>query len=457
MRETNKEKQLNEIFNQLLELIKSEIDSKLFDTMFADGAFELKSIEGDKALFVAESPSDAAIIKSALLPLLSSSLSKLLETDVKIEIIDKITYNNRNKSVDKANSSFFQNCYLLKQYTFDNFVIGSCNRRACLAGLNAVENPGSINPIFIYSKSGLGKTHLLQAIGNAYKEKYPNSKVLYITSDDFISEFIKFSLGNKDSNSLKDFFSTIDLLLVDDIQFFAKKEACQTMFFNVFNLLVTQKKQIVLTSDKSPSELKDLPDRLVTRFESGLSLNIDNPNKDTLIEILKLKIKNSSLSIDIFNDDVLEYLANNYGKNVRELEGAYNNLLFAITTSKPEGQITLDFTKGVFEFDEKRREKASKVDVDLIIKTTAEYYNFTESQLKSKVRTSQLALARQIAMYLSRTLLNTPYQEIGRQFGKDHTTVLANVNKIQNSLKTDVQLKRVVSELTSKINISKAK
>ncbi len=164
-----------------------------------------------------------------------------------------------------------------------------------------------------------------------------------------------------------------------------------------------------------------------------------------------MKIKNSSLSVDTFEPEVLEYLANNYGRNVRELEGSYNNLLFAITTRKPDGTISLDFAKEVFEADEKRRAKVGKVDVQTIIRVVAEYYNMTEAQLKSKVRTSQIALARQIAMYLSRQILNTPYQEIGRQFGKDHTTVLANVNKIQTNMTHDVSLKKAINELTIKI------
>ncbi len=455
MRETNKERQINEIYDNLLERLRSQLNPSLFDTMFSGDSCELKSIEGDKATFVTDSISSASIIKASILPLLVKELSSLLATTVTVEVIDRKSYMKKAKLVEQAHFSFFQNSYLQPQYTFENFVVGPYNRDAFLASMLAVEQPAKSNPIFLYSKSGLGKTHLLQAIGNAYKTNHPEAKALYITSDDFITEFVKFTLGNKDSESLKDFFNTIDLLLVDDIQFLAKKEGSQAMFFNVFNLLVTHGKQIVLTSDRSPSELKDLPDRLISRFAGGLSISISSPNKETLIDILKLKIKNSSLSVDIFETSVLDYLAFNYGRNVRELEGAYNNLLFAITTRKPLGTISLQFTKSVFEADEERRKKSGKIDISLIIRVVAEYYNMTEAQLKSKVRTSQIALARQIAMYLSRVLLNTPYQEIGRQFSKDHTTVLANVNKIQSNLKTDVTLKKAIADLTNKINLSK--
>ncbi len=455
MRETNKERQINEIYSKLLDHLKNQLNPSLFDTMFSSDTCELKTIEGDKATFITDSISTASIIKASVLPLLVKELSDLLETTVTVDIIDRKSYAKKAKLVEQAHFSFFQNSYIQPQFTFKNFVVGSSNRDAFLASMLAVEQPAKSNPIFLYSKSGLGKTHLLHAIGNAYKENHPEAKVLYITSDDFITEFVKFTLGNKDSESLKDFFTTIDLLLVDDIQFLAKKEGSQAMFFNVFNLLVTHGKQIVLTSDRSPSELKDLPDRLISRFSGGLSISISNPNKETLVDILKMKIMNSSLDVTIFEEEVLNYLAFNYGRNVRELEGAYNNLLFAITTRKPMGKITLSFTKSVFEADEQRRKKSGKVDVSLIIRVVAEYYSMTEAQLKSKVRTSQIALARQIAMYLSRDLLNTPYQEIGRQFGKDHSTVLANVNKIQSNLKSDVSLKKAIDDLSNKINLSK--
>jgi chromosomal replication initiator protein len=456
MKETHLDRQVNSIYQKLLERLRPEISSTMFDTFFGTpGDIELKSIEDNKATFVTDSSSTASLIKASILPNLTKILSELLECNVNVEVTDKDSYNKRTRFVQQATSSFFQNSYIQKQYTFDNFVVGPNNKNAYLASLYAVENPAKSNPIFLYSKSGMGKTHLLQAIGNAYKLKYPQAKVLYITSDDFITEFVKFSLGNKESESLKDFFNTIDLLLVDDIQFLAKKEGSQAMFFNVFNLLVSHDKQIILTSDRSPSELKDLPDRLVSRFSGGLSISISNPNKDTLVQILKMKIQNSSLSVDIFEPEVLDYLAFNYGRNVRELEGSYNNLLFAITTRKPNGNINLDFVKEVFEADEQRRSKMGKADIAGIIRVVAEYYNMTEAQLKSKIRTSQIALARQIAMYLARSILNTPYQEIGRQFGKDHTTVLANVNKIQSNMKTDANLKKAIEDLTNKIKAAK--
>ena len=223
------------------------------------------------------------------------------------------------------------------------------------------------------------------------------------------------------------------------------------MFFNVFNLLTQNNKQIVLTSDKAPDDLKGLQDRLVSRFDGGLTVDIKSPDQETLVEILKMKIKVNNLSLDMFEPEVLDYLALNYSNNVRVLNGAFTRLIFGITNQKPEGKITLLFTKQVFQDDEVRKAKKGKVDVDHIIDTVSEYYNLTPSQLKSKVRTSQIAMARQIAMYLSRQILTMPYQEIGKAFGKDHSTVLANVQKISGLYKADGLVKKAVDELTKRI------
>lgn len=451
MRETLNDKRVSDIFQELLTKIGENTNQKLFDTMFSHDSFELKSLDNNKAVFVADSASNATIIKSAYLSLIRQSLEEITQNHYDVEITDKSSYLKKKAAVEGATTSFFHNSRLLPQYTFDNFVTGPSNKDAFLACLFAVQMPATNNPVFLYSKSGLGKTHLLQATGNDYRIKHPESKVLYITSEDFLSEFVRFIKGRKDSENLKDFFNTVDLLLVDDIQFLAGKEDTQIMFFNVFNLLVSQGKQIILTSDRSPSELKGLQDRLVSRFSGGLSINIGNPNKDTLIAILKKKMQANSLPEDYFEDKVLDYLAMNYSKNVRELEGAFTRLLFAITVDKPKGNITLPFCKKVFDDDEERRAKKGKVDIDRIIAVVADYYSLTEAQIKSNVRTSQIALARQIAMYLSRQILNLTYQVIGRTFSKDHTTVLFNVQKIEKALQSDNSLRKIVDKLTETI------
>lgn len=451
MRETTKDRQIAEIYQKLLQELAKEIPQRLFENLFDEEVFDLKSLDNNKATFVAEAASSATIIRTSYQALISRELEKITETHYEVEIIDKASYSRRKNAVEQADTTFFKNSHLQSQYTFDNFVTGPSNRDAYVASLLAVSNPGANNPIFFYSKSGLGKTHLLNAIGNAYKTNHPDSKVLYITTDDFVSEFVRFIKGNKESENLKDFFNTVDILMVDDIQFLAGKEDTQVMFFNVFNLLVSQGKQIILTSDRSPNDLKGLQDRLVSRFSGGLSISITYPDKNTLLEILKLKIKANSLSLDFFEPEVLDYLALNYSRNVRELEGAFTRLLFAVTVNKQVTKVTLKFAKNVFEDDEEKRRSKGAVSIDNIVKTVADHYSLTEAQLRSKVRTSQIAYARQIAMYLIRNLLNLPYQVIGREFSKDHTTVMSNIQKITDSLKEDNNLRRAIDTLKDEI------
>ncbi len=449
-----KDRQVSDIYQELLARIKESTPQRLFDTMFSDDSFELRSLENGKATFIADSASNAAIIKSAYSRTIAELLEQITSNHYEVEILDRASFLRKKEMVEGAQQSFFQNSHLLPQFTFENFVAGESNKSAYLACMLSVTKPAMNNPIFLYSKSGLGKTHLLQATGNDYRSKHPESKVLYITSEDFLSEFVRFIKGKKDSESLKDFFRTVDILLVDDIQFLAGKEDTQIMFFNVFNLLIAERKQIILTSDRSPSELKGLQDRLVSRFSGGLSIHITNPNKNTLMAILKEKCKANSIPEGMIEDKALEYLALNYSKNVRELEGAFTKLLFAITIEKPTSTIDLPFVKKVFDDDEERRAKKGKVDIDKIVSVVADYYSLTESQIKSNVRTSQIALARQIAMYLAREILSLPYQVIGRSFSKDHTTVLSNIQKIQKNSAKDNALRKVLDQLKQRIQQS---
>lgn len=446
MYESKKDKQISDIYNRLLERLKEEIDPNLFAMLFDEESFSLKSIEGDKAIFLCEVGSTATIISNSYSSLIEKILSELLETPIEIEILDKKSYVKKQDYIDNATSSFFKNCRLQKQYTFDSFVIGPSNRSAYAAALYAVNNPAISNPIFLYSNSGLGKTHLLQAIGNEYAQRHPESKVLYITSDDFLNEYVKYIKGRK-ADELRDFFNTVDMLLVDDIQFLAGKNDTQTMFFNVFNLLVSHGKQIVLTSDRAPSELKDLPDRLISRFKGGLTITINSPSIDTLIDILKMKIKINGLDLKAFDDEVLSYLAKNYSNNVRELEGALTTLIFSITTMDHPSVIDLNFVKEVFQSDEEKRNSAGKVDVDSLLDTVSRYYKITTNELVGKCKTGQIALARQIAMYLARDVLNMTYANIGKYFKKDHSTVVSNCKKVTALIEKDENVKKAITKI----------
>ncbi len=453
-----KTKDLKTLQDTLISKMKEESNEDSFDILFANDSFSLKAIDSKKAIFVTDSSSSATFINQSNYPLkIKNILDNLTADDLEVEIMSsddflKLSQNDHKKqNLDKK---VFPNCSLIQTYTFDNFVVGSSNKQAYLASLQSVDYPAKYNPIFIYSKSGLGKTHLLYAIGNRYKEKYPDKNIQYITTNIFVDTIYNHFRNdqNIEIESIKNYFYGVDLLLIDDIQFLADKKSIQMIFFDIFNILVSTGKQIVITSDRSPIELKGLEDRLVTRFSGGLSLNMTPPDKKTLREILNLKIQTHGYKLDDFDEEALDYLAMHHSKNVRELEGALTTLLFSMATLKPTGNISLEFVQEVFAEENKIIERKGAVSINSIIDDVASYYSLTSSQLRSKVRTSQIALARQIAMYLSRKILNMPYQTIGREFQKDHSTVVTNVSKIEERVEKDNSFKKTINELTKRVS-----
>lgn len=375
------------------------------------------------------------------------NLSFYLEDELD-ETISKPTKKISSNVVPIENVNYFSNCKLNSKYIFDSFVVGPCNKEAATAALMVANDPGKLfNPLFIYSKSGLGKTHLLHAIGNYYQEKHPNAHVLYITTDAFIDEFVKYVHGSQDNQSLKDFFKTVDLLLVDDIQFLSNKAKTSEMFFYIFNSLVNNGKQIVLTSDRHPRDLKDLEDRLVSRFNMGLSVNIQNPDTDTLLEILKKKIQSRGLNIDNYDEDGLKFLAETFSKNVRELEGALNRLLFHTVSLKDDEQISLQEIQEAVNIMMPKNDKKKLITAQDIVEQVAKYYSISEEQIMSPIRNAQIALARRISMYLCRSLLGMSYIQIGQFFKRDHSTVITGVDKVGREIKTDNQLASAILDL----------
>lgn len=440
--------QKEKIWESVLELVKETIsDRHLFDSFFA--ATKLYKIDGNKFVILTDSKLSTQLLNTKYLTTLENAVKSVTETNYSLSFITQDDIQSSIQSISDNKPSFFQSCSLNSKYTFDNFVVGASNQEAVQASLFITTSPGeSFNPLFLYSKSGLGKTHLLHAIGNHIKEKRPFYRVLYITTDAFIDEFVKYVRGNQQDESLKDFLKTVDVLLVDDIQFLSEKNKTAEMFFNVFNFLISNGKQVVLTSDKSPNELKGLDDRLVSRFNMGLSVNIKNPDVDTCIEILKRKIEANGLNINNFDYDGLVYLAENFSKNVRELEGALNRLLFYKINSKNTNKIDVDTIKDSVSGIKSIKEKQKTLSEERIVEAVGDYYRLTEEQIKSKVRTSQIALARQICMYLCRSMLNTSFVQIGKIFGgRDHSTVMTAVEKVENLLKTDAQLSTAISQI----------
>lgn len=327
-----------------------------------------------------------------------------------------------------------------EKYTFENFVIGSSNEYAASTAIITSENPGKIyNPLFIYGNSGLGKTHLMCAIGNKIIQEHPTKKVVYVPAETFLNDFVNCIKNNK-MEFFREKYRRIDVLLIDDIQFLKNKEGIQEEFFHTFNDLYSLDKQIVLTSDKKPSELTTLKTRLISRFEQGLIIDIAVPNYETRLAILRKKVEINNYHIE---DSILEYIADRIKSNVRELEGALLKLIsLAQLTHK---KIDIELTKYAIE-SILPKDGVVKITPDKIMEKVSTFYNVTKNDLIGKGRSQSLVVPRQIAMYLCSKLTDMNSAMIGRTFGnKDRTTVVHNVQKIERNLQTDETLKTNVN------------
>ena len=338
---------------------------------------------------------------------------------------------------------------LKKKYTFDNFVSGDGNQWALAAALAVSENLATTyNPLFIYGGPGLGKTHLLNAIGNQIMENYPNARVKYIPAESFINEFLE-RLRLNDMDTFKKTYRNLDLLLIDDIQSLGgKKVTTQEEFFNTFNALYGDNKQIVLTSDRSPDHLDSLEERLVTRFKWGLTQNITPPDFETRIAILRNKIEDLDFT---FPDDTLEYLAGQFDSKVRDLEGALNDISLVARVKKIK-DITIDVAA---EAIRARKNEALQITVIPIEKIQAEvgkFYNVSVNEMKGTRRVQNIVLARQVAMYLAREMTDNSLPRIGREFGgKDHTTVMHAYEKIKGMIEIDDNLRLEIQTIKKKL------
>ena len=340
-------------------------------------------------------------------------------------------------------------------YTFDNFIVGNSNKFAQAAAMDVAENPGNIyNPLFIYGNSGLGKTHLMHAIGN-YIEQHSNKKVLYVPSDQFINDFL--GINKKDEfgqnfdyvSYFKDKYRNIDVLIIDDIQFFQGATQTQNEFFHTFTTLYNENKQIIISSDRSPDDLKLLEDRLRTRFCWGLTADIYPPDFELRVAIIKKKIIGDSIEKNI-PDDVIDYIASNVGSDVRHLEGSITRLL-AYSTIMGGADITLDLAIEVLK-DYVNKGYSEKNNINRIQRIVAEHFQISVDDMKSKKRSANLAFPRQVAMYLCRKLTNESFPKIGIEFGgKDHSTVMHSVEKVEKEMQTNQELANIIEKLKKEI------
>ena len=351
--------------------------------------------------------------------------------------------------IEQANEVWDTN--LNKDLNFDNFVVGSSNRLAYVSAMSVAENPGKIhNPLFIYGKSGLGKTHLMHAIGN-YITEHSHKKVLYTTSDMFMTDYTGIAdITNLDNqieyaNNFKNKYRNVDVLIIDDIQFLVGAEKTQQEFFNTFNYLQQSNKQIIISSDKSPDDLKKLEERLRSRFMWGLPVDIYPPDFELRCEIIKQKLKNTTLA-NMINNDVIEYIANSCTNDVRHLEGTINRLMAYTAMIVPE-KIDVEFANDALK-DYLNKNIYSNNSIENIQKVVSDYYNITVDDLKGKKKSAKITFPRHVAMYLSRMLTDESFPRIGLEFGgRDHSTVIHSINKIDTELKTNMELKKAIDDI----------
>lgn len=329
---------------------------------------------------------------------------------------------------------------LNSRYRFDSFIVGSFNELAYAASQAILENPGTkYNPFFVYGGTGLGKTHLLQAVGNSLKEKYPSKKVHYLTLEKFATDFIN-SLQNNKANSFKEKYRKYDLLIIDDIQFIGKMEKIQEELFHTFNTFYENNKQIIFSSDKHPNYIPELADRLKSRFAAGMIVDVTEPEYESRLAILKVKLKELNVNL---SDEVVEYIASSIQGNIRELEGSLNTIIcqYKLKNKAP----SLLEVKNLLKNNIKPKKNVAIKDV---VKTVSDYYNLEESSIYEKTRRKEIVKARQVVMYILREDFNVSYPLIGQKLGgKDHTTVIHSYLKIKDDLKNDPQLLQELEQI----------
>ena len=433
------------LWEKIKEKIQTKIPSQAFDTWFRPT--QMLSLS-DSNLQV-EVPN--IIYRDWLLTHYSDIIKEIIKeiTNEEKNIVFSISQKQLNsteikRATPKEEHFSFEN-NLNTNYSFENFVVGNGNRFAHAASIAVAESPAkTYNPFFIYGGVGLGKTHLLHAIGNSVLKKYPNLKIMYLSSEKFVNEFINCIRDGKDI-IFRNKYRNIDLLLIDDIQFLAGKERTQEEFFHTFNTLYDAHKQIVISSDSQPKEIPTLEERLRSRFEWGLITDIQPPDLETRIAILKKKAEKDKINLP---DDVALFIANKIKSNIRELEGSLiRTVAYAFLNKRTiDLELVKEVLKNIFPKD------FENINIDTIQEIVAKYFNIPTSDMKKKKRSKSVAFPRQVAMYLSRTLTNSSLPEIGANFGgRDHTTVIHACSKIKDLKEKDLNFNAQLEEIINKL------
>ena len=456
------------LWDNFLNIIKENISSLSYETWFRDT--KLVSLRNNVATIVVPMPvhkkhlveNYKEIIEEKFNQLTGSifNFNFLLEEEwetQKEKIVEEGEEIHPSKEVASMGVPIqnAEDANLNKDYTFNNFIVGSSNRFAFTASMAVAEKPGkAYNPLFLYGKSGLGKTHLMHSIGNYILEN-TNLRVLYISSDKFVNDFINAVRSNEKDNldkigSFKSKYRNIDVLMIDDIQFLGNATKGQEEFFHTFNELYNENKQIIIASDRSVDDLKMLENRLLTRFNWGLTANITPPDFELRMNIIERKIAHQESAKDI-PKEVIEYIANNFASDVRQLEGAITRV-FAYALMMNKGNVDLDIAVDALK-DQLTDRSVYKNDVHRIQTVVCDYFKITIDDIKGKKRSQNINYPRQVAIYLCRTLANESFPKIGTYFGgRDHSTIMSSYHKIESDLKTNEQLKVVIKELKQRLS-----
>jgi chromosomal replication initiator protein len=468
-------------WNQCLQILRSKVDEKSFSTWFEPIA--PLSLQGQCLTIEVPSQYFYEWLEEHFVKELQETLASVIGTDARLEysiVVDRGDRHHRplhltipNQSMqagsfsqggfksteegrEKSKSAFhhrlekdrlFDESNLIPSYCFENFVEGDCNRLARSAGLAVASKPGitSFNPLMLYGGVGLGKTHLMHAIGNKIREIDPRKKVIYISSEKFTNQFIE-SLTKNAASDFTEHYMNMDVLVVDDIQFLAGKEKTQEIFFHIFNHLQQAGKQIILSSDCPPKDLKGMHERLISRFKWGLTADLQQPDFETRMAIIHKKMQNDGLHMSM---DVVEYLAANIDTNIRELEGALISLIAHSSLNKRE--FDLSQAKKILENIVHNIEK--EVDIDKIQRSVSTYFSISIDDLKDKTRRKEVATARQVAMYFAKEYTDYSLKQIGQYFGgRDHSTVIHAVQCVHNLIDTDKSFKRTVDDLKKQLH-----
>lgn len=454
------------VWSNLLSSLKDKLTSLSYTTWFSET--ELYKLDNGKAIIIVPMPIHKKHLSDNYSELISSLLYDITNNNYDLYFLlkeeieeeeeeEKLRAEVVEKSRESTDTTYKANSNLNTNYTFENFIVGNSNKFAHAAALSVAENPGKIyNPLFLYGNSGVGKTHLMHAIGN-YIHDNSDKRVLYVTSEQFVDEFVKTNRKDESGTNFnyveffKNKYRNIDVLIIDDIQYLGGAQQSQQEFFHTFNNLFNDSKQIIVSSDRSPDDLKQLEDRLRTRFSWGLRVNISPPDYNLRRDILKKKIIANNFEKDI-PDDVIEYIASNIGPDVRHLEGAITRLV-AYSTIMGGENIDLDLAIEALK-DYNNKGIGEKNDVHRIQKIVSEYFQISVEDIRSKKRSSNISFPRQIAMYLCRAMTNESFPKIGIEFGgKDHSTVMHSVEKIEKEIKENKDLANIIEKLKNDIGV----